>query len=134
MLPATCTDMGWKSKRVRYCVLAGYCLMLIGLSSIPSQAMPNSQVLNYDKVLHALVYAGLGFLLASTQWPWFVALIIGILAGGLDELYQNVTPGRMPSLSDWVADSFGVAMGILVYRIFLHVTKLHSRGRKEKAR
>lgn len=72
-----------------------------------------------DKLAHFAAYAVLGVALAFGQLRsglhlgWAVA--IGVLIGGLDELYQGTVPGRRQELGDWIADSLGVIFGVAAY-------------------
>jgi VanZ family protein len=72
-----------------------------------------------DKLVHFIAFAALAFPMARTGRLGLVAVFIGASAlGGLIELIQP-TFNRSADLSDWVADTIGVAIGIgcgLLYR------------------
>ena len=72
-----------------------------------------------DKVVHLIAFAALAFPLARTSRIGLVPVFIGASAfGGLIELIQP-TFNRSAELSDWVADTLGVLIGIglgLAYR------------------
>jgi VanZ family protein len=80
-----------------------------------------------DKVLHLLEYGALGFLLAraltatlralSPLGIALVALSIGIAIGTADECFQATVPGRDSSALDLAADTAGLAIAQLVYRL-----------------
>ena len=78
---------------------------------------------NSDKVCHLLEYGGLGLLLARAlrrggpvgAATGGAALILGIITGAADELFQRSVPGRVSSPYDWAADIAGLALAILIY-------------------
>jgi VanZ family protein len=55
-----------------------------------------------------------------------VLLLIGVGYGALDEWHQSFVPGRELSAGDWVADSTGVMLGLLLFSSF------SSRSRDDK--
>jgi VanZ family protein len=100
--------------------LAYACGLLI-LSAQPSDRLPSSELWQLDKLVHALLYAGLGALtgralVGRTQRVPVGALVVVALGlagfGLLDEWTQRFTPGRMSSAADWVADSLGACAGL----------------------
>lgn len=106
-------------------------LMVIALSSIPGSNGPETGTSAFGWVpplisnaLHLPLYAGLAFLWAralvsgpglTPRGAVLVAVAIAAAFGALDELYQGLTPGRTPSLVDWLANAVGAAAGCLVY-------------------
>lgn len=89
--------------------------LLTGLSSIPRLHLPQAGELPLDKACHLLAYSGLGFLLARTGSPWWLAVLIASGLGGLDEFYQSFVPGRSSDWHDWLADTSGAALGAAVW-------------------
>lgn len=90
---------------------------IFGLSSIPR---PPVTPAGTDKVLHALLYAGLGALLARALAGGREGITPGTIAraalwGGLygvsDELHQYFNPPRLAEALDVVADTIGAALG-----------------------
>jgi VanZ family protein len=103
-----------------------YALLIIGLSSIPGQSLPDLKWLSSDKLIHLGEYMIFGFLVAATLVIYIpeasrlypgTLLMAGMFAA-LDEAYQYVIPGRLPSFRDWVADIIGIAIGGLIYLIW----------------
>jgi VanZ family protein len=43
-----------------------------------------------------------------------VSLVLSSLYGVSDEFHQSFVPGRTPDVHDWMADTWGAAMAILV--------------------
>jgi VanZ family protein len=100
-----------------------YAGVIIGLSSIPGKSFPDLNWLSFDKLIHIGEYMILGFLVSQVLRKWmthryylllFTVLLAGTF-GGLDELYQHLIPGRLPSYGDWLADVIGVLTGSLIY-------------------
>jgi VanZ family protein len=86
-----------------------------------------------DKIAHALAYAALSLLLATT-WELAVgrlnarhlvlAWLGATLFGAFDEVTQPLV-GRYCNFSDWAADAIGAAIGLLLFfclRQLLHAT------------
>ena len=81
-----------------------------------------------DYAGHAMLYTGLGFLLANalTNRGALTKMTRGAMAAGLaslygvsDEWHQSFVPGRTPEVSDWAADTFGAAAGVAVFLFLL---------------
>lgn len=95
----------------------GYMAFIFGLSSIAiTPTMPEGS----DKVLHTLLYSGLGLLVARALGgglhrvtPRHVIATIGIVAlyGASDELHQYFNPPRNVEILDVVADTIGGTLG-----------------------
>jgi len=82
----------------------------------------------WDKLLHAVEYAGLaallvlGFTHLGTMGLRRAALLSILLAaayGGIDELHQALVPGRDASWLDWAADLSGAVVGGILAVPFL---------------
>jgi VanZ family protein len=99
---------------------------LFGLSSLPGLPLDTPAWPHLDKMVHALAYAGLGFLLVrvfhTSPLPGIArnAVVLAILTGTLygisDEWHQSFVPGREPSALDAVFDALGCAAASLLYR------------------
>ena len=76
-----------------------------------------------DKVVHLIAFAALAFPLARTGRFGLIPVMVGGSAfGGIIELIQP-TFNRNAELSDWIADTLGVFIGIgigLLYRRIKH--------------
>ncbi len=106
-------------------------LWLTGMAaatSIPGDLIPTLPVPGLDKVLHALLYGGLAFLLQ--RWlrgglrrpPARPLLLAGIVCGiyaVLDELHQLAIPKRTFSFVDLAADAAGIGIGLAVAAVML---------------
>ena len=86
-------------------------------SSLPT--VPGPELPAADKVAHFSAYAVLGALLAfgaaRTGTAPGVAVALGLLYGGVDEVHQAFVPGRAPDPLDWVADAAGVLAAVFLY-------------------
>ena len=97
----------------------------LGILSLTS--IPNLQVTapkDSDKLVHFLVYAVLGVLVARAKdvtprhYAQLAAVIIGVsLFGAMDEWHQGFIPGRFPGVGDWLADSLGGFAGATAFTI-----------------
>jgi VanZ family protein len=77
---------------------------------------------NFDKLAHFLIYGLLATLLARCPGlPGGKALgvtsavVIASFYGFTDEYHQSFTPGRSVSAADWLADTAGAALAVLLY-------------------
>lgn len=100
------------------------CVILL-LSSLTPQELPEAAFLFWDKVNHFVAYAAGGWLAASAlrasgpQTRRRTILILAVLLiaafGVLDEALQTLTPGRSGGdVDDWVADVLGASAGALL--------------------
>lgn len=102
-----------------------YAALIIGLSSVPGNIFPDLQILSYDKLIHLVEYAILGYLLswtvasrvAARSQIMLITLLLAGTFGALDETYQLLIPGRDFSYGDWVADLLGILAGSGAYLV-----------------
>ena len=108
-----------KGRRVWF-LAAAWAVTIFLLSSIPGRSMPQVEVLRYDKVVHAVVYAVLGGLLfaAIRQSSSLtrgrvvaIAALFAVVYGLTDEFHQLFVPGRSAELNDALADGIGGLFG-----------------------
>ena len=100
-------------------------------TSIPGSAVPDLHVPHVDKVVHFLLYAVLGALLAralrreagadtpaasgSVHWRRVMLAIAAVAAfGAADEWHQQWVPGRSTDVLDWCADTAGGTLALLL--------------------
>lgn len=93
-----------------------FAAMVILASHRPTLAGPS--VTNIDKITHFAVYGLLATLVCRIGRSWKAA-IWGVFAvsafGASDELHQSFVPGRSPELADWIADTLGAGVAVLLY-------------------
>jgi VanZ family protein len=102
--------------------------LFIGLLCLmPGKDVPDSPFFRFDLLAHGLVFGIFTFLLCvgfrkqrsvrifRYGAAWY-ALWIGILYGGLLELFQGlIMTGRKGEWLDWLSDSLGSVFGILFF-------------------
>ncbi len=99
-------------------------LTIIGGSSVPGKNIPEVFSFTPDKLIHCLEYAVLGFFLFRWLRLEYVSntlsrislttYVLGSLIGAIDENYQRLTPGRSPDFWDWLLDSVGVILAVIL--------------------
>jgi VanZ family protein len=97
--------------------------------SAQSNLSPPMPFYYMDKVYHAGEYLILGILLARAAsatfvslGPFAVALVAistGIVIGTSDEYFQSFIPGRESSAFDLFADTAGLALAQVAYRVIV---------------
>ena len=80
--------------------------------------MPGPDVAGLDKVVHLLAFGLLAtaiYRLLPRRKGWLVVLVVSLF-GASDEWHQSFTVGRSVEVADWVADTLGGAIAVVVYR------------------
>ncbi|MBN2846869.1 MAG: VanZ family protein [Coriobacteriia bacterium] len=97
--------------------------VIFGLSSLSGSAVPLGE---FASPGHFVLYATLGglyFLTLRTVMTRpsarVVAVVLASLYGLTDEFHQAFVPGRMPDPADWLVDTAGAVVGVLVVHIAL---------------
>ena len=117
-------------------ILCGIVILI--LTGLPGSLFPRVKpVVGIDKVVHLLMYAGFAFACLWGYRKQFVsngsayrkkaiilALVISIAYGGLTEIMQEyLVPGRIGDRFDFLADSIGTLVGIVIFAIFFRRKK-----------
>jgi VanZ family protein len=72
-----------------------------------------------DKVAHFLVFGLLATLLLrsplSRGKAWLAILIVSLF-GITDEWHQSFVPGRSCDVYDWISDTLGATLAVMLYR------------------
>ena len=109
-------------------------------TSWPNPPIPAGLPEQSDKVVHTTMYAVLGFLVARAlarpgarlasmlRGLAVVAAISGF--GALDEWHQRFIPGRGVELGDWMADTTGGLLGVLLFTFMAGVIIARRNSRK----
>lgn len=98
--------------------------VILVLTSWPSPSFPISGR-GFDKVVHLGMYLVLGVLVGRSLprrsgRAGMIAAAIALTAfAALDEWHQILVPGRTASVWDWVADLFGILLGLLIAHLLL---------------
>ena len=100
-------------------------------SSISSFATPEIGLDFEDKILHAIGYAILGYLLRRAlvfqknpfiqEYAGWLTILIGSAYAISDEIHQSFVPGRFADVGDAIADIIGIVLVIFIYFIGKHI-------------
>jgi VanZ family protein len=113
---------------LRYLFVAmalGWALVIYTLSSQTGLDVP-PLFIGQDKLLHALVFGILGFLVAGALLPAahqtrrrhiLMAVVLVAAYAMLDEIHQSFVPGRMPEVLDVLADVGGGLLGVWLFSV-----------------
>src|SRR3981189_3139226 len=91
--------------------------------SSQSQPLPELTTRVWDKALHTIEYAGLGFLVfralsGEKLVCWSAALLTVVIVSGYgasDEWHQLYVPTRSGDVLDWLVDVLGGGLGTVAY-------------------
>jgi VanZ family protein len=96
------------------------------LSSIPHLHPPDFVFSIKDAWMHGIEYGIFGYLLQRSGrdlfggrfWVFLLAIVVGVIYGGLDEVHQSFVDGRQSTWADFFADSVGVLFGTVIFIIY----------------
>ncbi len=113
---------------MRWALAVGYAILIMSVSSIPSDDFPVGMPLHLDKVAHAVEYAILTLLVCwAVRRPGRRAFVLIALSctiyGIMDELHQHLIPGRFPSIWDAAADTAGSVIAAVAWHAKAHPGK-----------
>lgn len=104
-----------------------YSGIIFCVSSIANVTTPLPEV-QFDKILHILVYSPFGFLVArgiNGSWPdispkslWILVVLAAFLYGLSDEYHQTFVPGRNFGTYDLLADTIGGTIGGYIFLLY----------------
>jgi VanZ family protein len=105
--------------------LIAWFLVIHNFSATPATDLPKVGIPFADKAFHMTEFFVLGVLLirafdksdfkVSLAKLTVLAIIIALCYAGFDELYQRTRPDRSCDFFDFLADSAGALVGILIY-------------------
>lgn len=96
--------------------------LIIVLSSIPGEEIPEVGFEFADKLAHFLEYFVLGNLLLFA-FKRRKVLLWGVAFGVIDELHQLLIPGRESSLADLAMNVIGLALSPLIFKLISNLRK-----------
>jgi hypothetical protein len=102
-------------------------VVIFYMSSFEKIGLPLMAIPCSDLLFHAVAYFLFGLTLMLAAYPWNASLdyplrvyitlgLIGALYGLSDEIHQSFIPNRTCTISDFLADSFGVILALLSAR------------------
>lgn len=126
--------LGRSMRLASLCLLIYWAAIFVG-THLPGSSLPHIQL--SDKLLHLGAYTGLAFLVAwaiptnpNRYGRHAVIVFCLVLAYGcIDELTQNLVPGRSSSLLDLAADASGAILGISIHFFTRKVLSSFTGGR-----
>ena len=93
-----------------------------------------------DKLLHFLIFGLLATVLLRTRKlkqlrlrDLIISIVIVSVYGFIDEIHQSFTPGRCVEIGDWLADTFGAIVAVILYAQWKEYRHLLERRVKIKA-
>ena len=92
-------------------------ILLVVVASLVSLNLYSTQIPHQDKLIHAIVYAGLTawFMQIYHGWPaWGMIMLLMLIMGLSLELLQGLTPSRTPEALDLLADGVGIILAGIV--------------------
>ena len=115
-----------------------WAVLIFAVSSVPTLRTPYIGISFIDKIAHFFVFGIFGLLLArafsnSAGWgigrrAFSLALLFGVIWGGVDEIHQAFVPGRFCSIGDFVADGMGVVVALLILSALPTVLRARATG------
>lgn len=108
-------------KTINVTFLTIYCSLIFWLSS--QTALPTPMLFEHqDKLHHFSAYFIMGILawrlvtdyITQPKTIFLISLCFCSLYGASDEWHQSFVPGRQADILDWVADSIGASIALLL--------------------
>lgn len=110
----------WTRAAPAWAPVLAYMAIIFALSAMPD--LPVGPLFaGFDKLEHAVIYAGLALLafrgavllpLAGRPGPYIQSLLLVALYGASDEYHQKFVPGRTADAADLLADILGGAAAL----------------------
>ena len=118
---------------MRYLPTILVCTLVLILSVINTGVLPKTDVPSADKIVHTIMYFGITLILMLNQTRylrevishkqmWFTFLF-SVSFGTLMEVIQHFLPWRSGSIYDFIANTIGVIIAIVVMLIATHYYK-----------
>jgi VanZ family protein len=103
-------------------------IIIFLVSSISQQHLPEFTQKISDKILHFAAFGVLGLLMVRSfkhsrknilqKYAVSLSVIFASIYGISDELHQLLVPGRFCSFGDWLADTTGALLLVLIFMYF----------------
>lgn len=112
-------------------------IIIFILSSQSSISLPRMGIIPTDKIAHFLAFGALSlslcFWFSLESWKEktfktsFIVFMLASFYGALDEIHQHFVDYRVPSISDWIADSLGALCALAVVILWVKIIKPQSK-------
>ena len=104
--------------------LCGFCALMMVVQVwfiTPPGYAPKLEELMWDKTVHFCYFGTMAFLAwvaAGKRGPLWIWLAVSAI-GAIDETLQAYTPGRDSDVHDWLADTLGSGLAMLISHFLL---------------
>ncbi len=112
---------------IKYLPTILVCTLVLILSVINTGVLPKTDVPSADKIVHTIMYLGITMILIFDQTSYlrkkitklqsYFAFLFPIGFGSLMEIIQHILPWRSGSIYDFIANTLGVIIAILIMSI-----------------
>lgn len=104
------------------------CTLVLILSVINTGVLPKTDVPSADKIVHTIMYFAITIILMLNQTSYLqkritkqqlnFAFLFSVGFGTLMEVIQHFLPWRSGSIYDFIANTLGVVLAIIIFAIF----------------
>lgn len=108
-------------KYLLWLATAAWAVLIFYLTSIPNLRLTENTLVNIliANGSHFFFFGVQGALLYASHKHVTSAITLTSLYGVIDELHQISVPGRTADVADWVMDTFGALVFVLIVRKYL---------------
>ena len=106
------------------------CTIVLILSVINTGVLPKTDVPSADKIVHTIMYFGITLILMLNQTSYlreqitkrqlYFAFLFSVGFGTLMEVIQHFLPWRSGSVYDFIANTLGVILAIVILLLITH--------------
>ena len=106
------------------------CTIVLILSVINTGVLPKTDVPSADKIVHTIMYFGITLILMLNQTSYlreqitkrqlYFAFLFSVGFGTLMEVIQHFLPWRSGSVYDFIANTLGVLLAIVIILLIAH--------------
>ncbi len=100
-------------RKYEFIILILYSALIFSLSSIQGSEIP-SQISPYSLFFHFFLYLFYGGIVFLFFIDWKKSIAFGIIYAMSDELHQYFVPGRSCDPVDFLVDSIGIIIAVLI--------------------
>lgn len=115
-----------------------FSILIFYFSSLSRITFLPQNIWDYDKIVHFAIYFFYGLSSIIFVYKFFVnkyknskilffAVLIGVIFAASDEFHQSFTPNRNSDFYDFLADSIGIFLSVLIFNLILKNWKKRKR-------